>query len=112
MGTFFLAKTAGVGSAAFLFEICRPKLMELAWFVRVYALGMRVRHWAHVQVEPFQAPPPQRHGETARPARGPTSGPAAVFAAGVVRSAQARRNPLSPAFSGASSAHALGCAAL
>ena len=55
VGTFFLAKTAGVGSAAFLFEICRPKLMELAWFVRVYALVMRLRHWAHEQVEPFKA---------------------------------------------------------
>ncbi|MCP8940494.1 hypothetical protein NK718_18365 [Alsobacter sp. SYSU M60028] len=54
VATFFVAKTAGLGSAAFLFEVCRPNLMRLAWFVRVYDLAVRVRAWAHRQVEPFR----------------------------------------------------------
>ena len=54
VATFFLAKTAGVGCAAVLFEICRPKLLELAWFVRVYDWVLRARGWAHRQIAPFQ----------------------------------------------------------
>lgn len=56
VATFFVAKAAGVGSAAFLYEICKPKLLQLAWFVRVHDLVMRARAWAHLQIDPFLQP--------------------------------------------------------
>src|SRR5262249_50987684 len=40
-----LAKLAGLGVTAFVFEITRPKLMQLAWFARLYALVMRGLEW-------------------------------------------------------------------
>jgi hypothetical protein len=49
---FLLAKTVGLAVTAFLFETCRPKLMELGWFVRFYALMLRLKDWAHRQTEP------------------------------------------------------------
>jgi hypothetical protein len=54
VATFLLAKTVGVGCAAFLFEICRPKLLELAWFVRVHDWTLAARAWAQRQIAPFQ----------------------------------------------------------
>jgi hypothetical protein len=53
IATFFLAKTVGLAVTAFLFETCRPKLMELAWFRRFYDLVMRGRVWAHRMLAPF-----------------------------------------------------------
>ncbi len=52
--TFLAAKTAGLGAAAFIFEVTRPKLMELAWFRSVHAAFTRARAWAHRQTEPFR----------------------------------------------------------
>ncbi|OYU47283.1 MAG: hypothetical protein CFE31_17315 [Rhizobiales bacterium PAR1] len=49
---FLMAKTVGLAVTAFLFETCRPKLMELGWFVRFYALMLRLKDWAHRQTEP------------------------------------------------------------
>lgn len=51
-GTFLLAKVAGMGVAAFLFELCRDKLMEMGWFVRLYVRVMGWRDWAHALVDP------------------------------------------------------------
>ncbi len=53
VAVFFLAKTVGLAVTAFLFETCRPKLMELAWFRRLYDVVMRGRAWAHRMLEPF-----------------------------------------------------------
>jgi hypothetical protein len=50
---FFLAKTVSLAVTAFLFEVCRPKLMEMSWFRRLYALVMRGRAWAHEMLAPF-----------------------------------------------------------
>ena len=49
---FFLAKTVGLGFAAFLYELCRDKLMQIPLFVRAHALVQRLRAWAHAQTEP------------------------------------------------------------
>lgn len=49
---FLLAKTVGLAVTAFLFETCRPKLMDLGWFVRFYAFILRIRDWARQQTEP------------------------------------------------------------
>ncbi len=46
------AKTLALGVTAFLFDICRDKLMQIAWFVKFYELVLRIRAWAHALVEP------------------------------------------------------------
>lgn len=51
-GVFLLAKTVGLAVTAFLFETCKPKLMQLRWFVRLHDWLLRVRAWAHAQTEP------------------------------------------------------------
>lgn len=51
-GVFLLAKTVGLAVTAFLFETCKPKLMQLGWFARFYALMLRLKEWAHRQTEP------------------------------------------------------------
>jgi hypothetical protein len=48
------AKLAGLGVTAFVFEITRPKLLQLAWFARLYALVMRGLAWAHEMVDPVK----------------------------------------------------------
>lgn len=57
---FMLAKAAGMGSAAFLFELTRPKLMTIGWFVHLYELVMQLRGWAHRLVDPYLDPVRQR----------------------------------------------------
>jgi hypothetical protein len=52
IGAFFAAKTAGVGVSAFLFEVCRERLLLMGWFRRVYAWVIQARDWAHRQVDP------------------------------------------------------------
>ena len=48
------AKLAGLGVTAFVFEITRPKLLQLAWFARLYGLVMRGLAWAHAMVDPIK----------------------------------------------------------
>lgn len=55
VAVFVLAKLVGVAVAAFLFETCKPKLMQMAWFGRVYAWFIRVWNWAHGLVDPIKA---------------------------------------------------------
>lgn len=52
MSIFLTAKVLGVVLTVFLFELCRPKLMQMAWFAKVYDWFVRARAWAHVQTEP------------------------------------------------------------
>jgi hypothetical protein len=48
-------KLAGVGITAFIFDVTRDKLMQMAWFRRVYAWFVWARAWAHAQTEPIRA---------------------------------------------------------
>jgi len=48
------AKLVGVGVTAFIFEVTRPKLMQMAWFARLYDLVMRGLAWAHAMVDPVK----------------------------------------------------------
>jgi len=41
--TLLLAKLLGVGVAAFIFDVTRPKLLEMAWFERLYEFVLRLR---------------------------------------------------------------------
>lgn len=51
---FLIAKSVGFFLIVALFEICRPKLMEMSWFAAVYAWFEAARTWAHRQVAPFK----------------------------------------------------------
>jgi len=41
--TILFAKLLGVGVAAFVFDVTRPKLLEMAWFERLYELVLKLR---------------------------------------------------------------------
>lgn len=51
---FVVAKVAGLGVMAFLFDMTRRKLLSMAWFERFYLWVMRLRAWAHTVLEPYQ----------------------------------------------------------
>jgi hypothetical protein len=53
--TFLLAKTVGLAVTAFLFNACKPKLLEIGWFARLYALMLRLKLWASLQTAPARA---------------------------------------------------------
>ena len=55
MATLALAKVTGMGVTAFIFDVTRPKLLQLAWFRRLYDWVMRGLGWAHALIDPFKA---------------------------------------------------------
>jgi hypothetical protein len=57
-----LAKSLALGVEAFLFDICRDKLLQMQWFRRLYSTILNVRAWAATLVEPYKA----RLGEAIR----------------------------------------------
>ena len=48
-----LAKLVGLGVTAFIFEVTKDKLLQMAWFRRVYAFFLWARDWAHEKVAPI-----------------------------------------------------------
>lgn len=52
MTIFIVAKLAGAAATLFLFEICRPKLIQLWWFARLHDWFGRARAWAREQTAP------------------------------------------------------------
>jgi hypothetical protein len=54
IGALVFAKLAGLGVTAFIFEITRPKLLQLAWFRTVYDAVMRGLAWAHAITDPIK----------------------------------------------------------
>src|SRR5215813_5182787 len=52
--TLMFAKFVGVGVTAFIFDVTRPKLLEMAWFERLYEFVMDVRARAKALVEPVK----------------------------------------------------------
>jgi hypothetical protein len=52
--TILFAKFVGVGVAAFVFDITRPKLLEMPWFERLYHFVLMLRAKAHELVEPVR----------------------------------------------------------
>jgi hypothetical protein len=48
------AKLLGLGVTAFVFDATRDKLLQMAWFARMYDWFMRARDWAHAQTEPVR----------------------------------------------------------
>jgi hypothetical protein len=53
--TILFAKFLGVGVTAFIFDVTRPKLMEMAWFERLYEWILDLRARAKALVDPIKA---------------------------------------------------------
>src|SRR5690242_9218746 len=53
--TILFAKFVGVGVTAFVFDVTRPKLLEMAWFERLYDFIMALRTKARAMVDPVKA---------------------------------------------------------
>jgi hypothetical protein len=53
--TILFAKFLGVGVTAFVFDVTRPKLLEMSWFEKLYALVLKLRARAHALVDPIKA---------------------------------------------------------
>lgn len=49
-----LAKLIGLGVTAFIFDVTRAKLLQMAWFRRVYEWFLWARIWAHEITEPVR----------------------------------------------------------
>src|SRR3954466_6661044 len=52
--TIVFAKLLGVGVTAFVFDVTRDKLMEMAWFERLYDLVLKLRAKAAELVDPVK----------------------------------------------------------
>jgi hypothetical protein len=52
---FALAQFVGLGVIAFIFDVTKPKLMQMGWFRRLYEFVLRLRARAHEIVAPVMA---------------------------------------------------------
>jgi hypothetical protein len=52
--TILFAKLLGVGVTAFIFDVTRDKLLEMAWFERLYDLVLKLRAKAAELVDPIK----------------------------------------------------------
>jgi len=52
--TILFAKFLGVGVTAFVFDVTRPKLLEMGWFERLYEFILDLRARANAMVEPVK----------------------------------------------------------
>jgi len=52
--TIAFAKLVGVGVTAFVFDVTRPKLLEMGWFEKIYEFIMALRAKAAALVEPYK----------------------------------------------------------
>jgi hypothetical protein len=55
VATILFAKILGVGVTAFVFDVTRPKLLEMPWFVRLYEFVLGLRAKAVMLVDPVKA---------------------------------------------------------
>ncbi|MCC7345889.1 MAG: hypothetical protein IT538_00685 [Variibacter sp.] len=54
MAVLGLAKVVSMGVTAFIFEVTRPKLLQLGWFRWVYDRVLVGLAWAHNQIDPIK----------------------------------------------------------
>ena len=54
IGVIVLVKLLGLGLTAFIFDVTRDKLLQMAWFRRMYDWFMWARQWAHDITEPVR----------------------------------------------------------
>jgi hypothetical protein len=62
-----LAKLVGLGVTAFIFDVTKDKLLQMAWFGRIYAFFLWARDWAHEKVAPITRRLREWSHETIRP---------------------------------------------
>ena len=55
MATLGLAKVVSMGVTAFIFDLTRPKLLQLPWFRWLYDRVLAGLAWAHGQIDPIKA---------------------------------------------------------
>jgi hypothetical protein len=53
--TIIFAKLLGVGVTAFIFDVTRPKLLQMGWFHRLYDFIIGLRGQARVLVDPIMS---------------------------------------------------------
>ena len=53
--TILFAKFVGVGVTAFVFDVTRPKLLEMAWFEKLYEFVLALRAKCNELVDPVKA---------------------------------------------------------
>jgi hypothetical protein len=53
--TILFAKMLGVGVTAFVFDVTRPKLLEMAWFEKLYEFVLKLRAKCNALVDPVKA---------------------------------------------------------
>ena len=74
MATLALAKVVSMGVTAFIFDLTRPKLLQLNWFRWLYEHMLVWLEWAHAMIDPikerirraFRMFAPKRAGRTLR----------------------------------------------
>jgi len=54
LGVLALAKMVSVGVTAFIFDLTRPKLLQLGWFRALYERVMVWLAWAHALIDPIK----------------------------------------------------------
>jgi hypothetical protein len=54
VGVLLLVKLFGLGITAFIFDVTRAKLLQMAWFKDLYDWVMWLRDWAHEITEPVR----------------------------------------------------------
>jgi hypothetical protein len=52
--TIIFAKLLGVGVAAFVFDVTRPKLLQMEWFEKLYEFVLALRSRANALVDPVK----------------------------------------------------------
>jgi hypothetical protein len=62
-----LAKLVGLGVTAFIFDVTKDKLLQMAWFRRLYEFFVWARDWAHEKVAPITRQLREWSHETIRP---------------------------------------------
>jgi hypothetical protein len=55
LGIFAAAQVFGLGVAAFIFDVTKPKLLQLRWFAATYRWVIELRAKAHAIVAPIMA---------------------------------------------------------
>ena len=54
LGVLALAKVVSLGITAFIFDLTRPKLLQLAWFRWLYGQVTAWLRWAHELIDPIK----------------------------------------------------------
>jgi hypothetical protein len=47
VAVILFVKLVGLGFTAFIYDVTRDKLLQMAWFARVYEWVLALRQWAH-----------------------------------------------------------------